>query len=264
MSLELLVALPLGLIFGSFANVVIHRLPYDQSVVKPASHCPECKTPLKFYENIPLLSYLLQRGRCRHCSKPISARYPVVEALCALLFAAIVIKFPGDPLIWVRSATFAFILLCVTFIDLDHRIIPDELSLGGTVLAILSAGMDERLVYGSIPWRYGFSIGGAALGFGIFYGFSWLYHRWTGRHGLGGGDVKLLAMIGGFTGPSGVLATLLVSSVLGSVIGLAWGAAQRKKDLRHFAVPYGPFLAVGALFFELLGDVLWFPYMTQI
>ena len=253
----------LGLIFGSFCNVLIYRLPRGQSVVWPSSACPACGHKIKWTDNIPVISFLFLRGKCRSCSASIPLRYPVVELLTALLFLAVKVRFGLSPLLWVRDFPFCLLLVAISFIDLEHRIIPDRLSLPGILLGLMTAywvpglGLISGLV-------------GAVLGFGLFYGFAWFYFRWKGRHGLGGGDVKLLAMLGAFLGPAGVFSTILISSVLGSVIGIALAVlASRKRAERAGeessalllqAIPYGPFLVIGGLYVYLLGDLLWLPF----
>jgi leader peptidase (prepilin peptidase)/N-methyltransferase len=245
-----------GLLIGSFLNVVIARLPLDQSIVSPRSRCPKCEKSIVWYDNIPLVSYLLLRGRCRGCQAPISPRYPLVEVLCGLLFLASYVRFGLSPALFVRELPFCAILLAITFIDLDHRIIPDELSLGG-----LALGLATCWLMAEPGWLM--CLVGAGLGFGVFYGLAWAYEKYSGRAGLGGGDIKLLAMIGAFEGPAGVFAAILISSVLGSLVGLGWGMLKGGKELQNIktlAIPYGPFLVIGALYYYLLGDILWFRF----
>jgi leader peptidase (prepilin peptidase)/N-methyltransferase len=246
----------LGLVLGSFLNVVIARVPEGRSIVAPPSHCPQCSAPIRWYDNIPLLSYAWLKGRCRSCRAGISPRYPLVEFLTGLLFVAGAVKYGWTWVTVVRDWPMILILVSVTFIDLDHRIIPDSLSLGGVALGLATAYWD---------WRVGLAgaLEGAALGFGVFYAMAWIYQRTTGRSGLGGGDIKLLAMLGAFLGPSGVFCTILVSSVLGSLIGIAWAILAKRKEgegVMKVAIPYGPFLVVGGLYYYLLGDWLWLQF----
>ncbi len=246
----------LGLIFGSFLNVVIARLPHGKSVVKPRSACPKCSTPIAWYDNFPVLSYLILRGKCRKCSNPISFRYVMVELITALLFIAVKQRFGLGWLLLARDFPLILILVAVTFIDLEHRIIPDELSLGGLVLGLATSWWVPGL--GLIS-----SVIGAALGFIMFYAVAWFYQWRTGSSGLGGGDIKLLAMLGAFLGPMGVMVTVLVSSILGSVIGIAWALMSRQKSVMKVSIPYGPFLVIGGLYYYLLGTLgLWFQFMT--
>jgi leader peptidase (prepilin peptidase)/N-methyltransferase len=245
----------LGLVIGSFLNVVIHRLPLDQSIVSPGSHCPACNAPVKWYQNIPLLSYLALRGKCGNCKAPISWRYPVVEFITGFLFWAAFKGFEPNALAIIsqlRIWIFISICVAVTFIDLDHRIIPDELSLGGWAVGALTAYWD---------FRYGMAhlLIASVCGFGFFFLFALIYEKITGRVGLGGGDIKFMGTIGIFLGAGGIWASLLLSSIIGSVIGLGLAWYQSKKNgksgpVLRAAMPYGPFLVMGALvelFFEV-------------
>jgi leader peptidase (prepilin peptidase)/N-methyltransferase len=235
-------------------NVVVVRVPRKKSVVKPASHCPVCKEKIRWYDNVPVLSYLWLRGSCRFCKTKIPFRYVAIELLTALLFLATLIRFGAGPLLLVHDWPFVAILVAITFIDLEHRIIPDVLSLGGLALGLATSWWVPEL--GLIG-----SVAGAALGFGIFYGFAWTYHSLTGRSGLGGGDVKLLAMLGAFLGPMGVFVTILLSSVLGSILGVLWAILAKEKNVMKASIPYGPFLVVGGLYYYLLGNALWLQFM---
>jgi leader peptidase (prepilin peptidase)/N-methyltransferase len=253
-----------GLVFGSFTNVLVARLPEGKSIAYPASHCPGCQAPILRRHNVPLLGYLALRGRCRACRQPISPRYPVIEALGGILFLAADLRYGWSPALLVRDWPFLTILLAVTFIDLEHRIIPDKLSLGGLALGLATGWLAEDL-----SWLQ--CVEGAALGFAIFYGMAWAYSVFAGRQGLGGGDIKLLAMLGAFLGPAGVLATIVISSISGSVIGIGWGLSQklraRRADsaqegensagLMQLAIPYGPFLVIGALSYYFFKDWIW-------
>lgn len=249
-----------GLVIGSFLNVVIARLPERKSLSKPRSACPKCGYTLTWYDNIPVVSYLFLRGKCRSCRAPISIRYPVVELLTALLFLTVTLRFGFTPLLIVRDLPFVAILVAITFIDLETRLIPDPLSLGGLALGLATAYFTPGL--GLIS-----SFSGAILGFSIFYGIAWYYQWRTGRAGMGGGDIKFLAMLGAFLGPLGVLTTIFVSSVLGTVLGLTYAWLNRRKtgdggSLLKVALPYGPFLVIGALYTYLLGDLVWSPFMN--
>jgi leader peptidase (prepilin peptidase)/N-methyltransferase len=246
-----------GLIIGSFVNVVVIRLPKNKSIVRPSSCCPKCKRPIRWWDNVPVLSYLALRGKCRSCSKPISIRYPIIELLTALLFVTVKIRFGWSSLLFFHDWPFMAMLVAITFIDLEHRIIPDPLSLGGLALGLLTCWAVPEL-----GWVRSFS--GAALGFSLFYGLAWAYQALKGRSGLGGGDIKLLAMLGSFVGPSGVFTTILISSVFGSIVGISWGFFQGKKNLMNLSLPFGPFLVIGALYYYLFGDLLWFQFMTPM
>ncbi len=246
----------MGLLIGSFLNVVVVRLPHDESVVRPRSRCPGCGKGISWYDNIPVLSYLWLRGRCRSCKKSISLRYPVIELITALLFSAVLSKFGPHWLVPLREWPFVAALVAITFIDLEHRIIPDELSLGGLVLGVATAYWVPGLGLVS-------SILGAVAGYASFGLLSWAYFKAKGRVGLGGGDVKLLAMLGAFLGPMAVFHVILVSSLAGSLIGLGYAGLLRARggsdSLLSVAIPFGPFLVVAALYVYLLGDVLGLP-----
>ncbi len=255
-----------GLLVGSFLNVVIARLPSGESLVAPPSHCPKCQNRIRWWDNIPVLSYLLLRGQCRSCKTKISIRYPLIELLTGFLFLAASIRFGVTPLLFFRDLPFLAILISVTFIDLEHRLIPDKLSLGGLILGLVTSFFTPGLGIVS-------ALIGAGVGFGFFYAVAWFYVWRTGQSGLGGGDIKLLAMLGSFIGVFGVLTTILMSSVLGSIMGLIWAWSQKSKDavdpitgesnsLMKVSIPYGPFLVLGALYYYLLGDILWSPFTS--
>jgi leader peptidase (prepilin peptidase)/N-methyltransferase len=257
-TLTLVFTILVGLIIGSFVNVLVARLPHDESIVRPGSRCPSCKGPIRWFDNIPVASWLALRGKCRGCETKISIRYPLIEVLTCILFVAARHKTGWGLHLFLRDWPLMTMLVAITFIDLEHRIIPDVLSIPGAFLGIATSvaglGGDRIDWYGSLL--------GAGLGFGVFYAFAWLYLKYSGRSGLGGGDIKLLAMLGAFLGPAGVFCAILVSSVFGSVVGIGWALAHRKDDILSVAIPYGPFLVVGGLYYYLLGDILWFQFMT--
>jgi leader peptidase (prepilin peptidase)/N-methyltransferase len=246
-----------GLLVGSFLNVVIYRMPRDLSVVTPRSFCPECEKAVKWYQNIPLFSYLALKGKCANCKTAIAAKYPLVEFLTALLFHFSWHGLPTDffmVISQIRVWTFIALCLSISFIDLEHRIIPDELSLGGWAFGFITCFWDER--HGPVPL-----IVASFAGFGVFFLCAYLYEKKTGRMGIGGGDIKFMGTIGIFLGLGGVWATVLLSSILGSVIGIGYGWWQKRKapvgegeSVLQTAIPYGPFLVLGALielFFEV-------------
>jgi leader peptidase (prepilin peptidase)/N-methyltransferase len=236
----------LGAAVGSFLNVLIHRIPEEQSIVFPASHCPVCGHGIRFYDNIPLISYLLLRGRCRDCGESIPARYPLVEGLTAILSLMLYWKFG---LSWPYLCAFAFTcaLIAITFIDLDHQIIPDVISLPGIPVFFLAAVfvMNLRVLDAFL----GFLIGG-----GVLYGVAFFYELITKREGMGGGDIKLLAMIGAFLGWQSLLFVLLISSFVGAAVGITI-MLVRGRDMKY-AVPFGPFLSLGALAYLFFGAEL--------
>lgn len=231
----------IGALVGSFLNVVIYRLPRGESVVTPRSHCPHCATPIRPIDNVPIVSWLWLRGRCRRCREPISARYPLVELVSAVLAAGLAVRL-GPGIAAVAAFYFAASLLALTYIDLDVQLLPDRLTLPGIAVGLLVAFVappGDRLV---APQA---AIVGTLLGGGMLWLVAWAYHAITGREGMGGGDVKLLAMIGAFLGWQGVLLTLLLASFIGSAIGIAL-MIQKRADSK-LAIPFGPFLAMGAL-----------------
>jgi leader peptidase (prepilin peptidase)/N-methyltransferase len=234
-----------GLMIGSFLNVVIHRLPLDQSIVKPGSHCPSCEKPVRWYQNIPLLSYLFLQGKCAECGVKIHWRYPLVEFITGLLFF---LSFRGNlDIAQLRIWIFISLGIAITFIDLDHRIIPDELSIGGWVVGLLTAYWDFRNGFGHL-------VIASVAGFGFFFGFALLYEKITGRVGLGGGDIKFMGTIGAFLGLGGIWSSLVISSLIGVVVGVIVGRIQKNDEILKTAIPYGPFLVAGSfveLFFEV-------------
>lgn len=230
-----------GAMVGSFLNVVIHRVPRGESVVHPRSRCPRCASQIAWYDNLPILSWLLLRGRCRGCGESISARYPLVELVSALLAAALAVRL-GPGVAALAAFYFAASLLALTYIDLDVQLLPDRITLPGIVIGLAVAFLappGDRLVEPQA------ALAGALLGGGILWLVAWAYHAVSGREGMGGGDVKLLAMIGAFLGWQGVLLTLLLASFIGSAIGI--GLMIRQRADSKLAIPFGPFLALGAL-----------------
>ena len=243
-----------GAVVGSFLNVVIYRVPIGFRVGLPTrSACPKCKKQLNWFENIPILSFVFLRGKCRNCQVKINPRYPFVEAITAAMFLAI-FKYFGISYSALYYALFASLLISITFIDLDHRIIPDVLSLPGILLGILGSPLASAIGTAGLVN----SILGAVLGFGFFWILSTLYQKITGREGLGFGDVKLLTMIGAFLGPKGAFGTIVISSLVGSIAGITLMIAQKKT--MKMAIPYGPFLAIGALTYMFWGEYLEFRY----
>jgi len=236
----------LGMVVGSFLNVCIYRVPAQESIIRPASRCPTCHAAIRWYQNIPVLSFLALRGRCRSCGEPISWRYPLVEALTGLLFFIIFYRFGLQgfvPVLWL----FAALLVVITFIDLDHQIIPDVISLPGIVVGFASSFF--------IPWvTWSQSLLGILLGGGSLYLVALIYQLLTKKEGMGGGDIKLLAMIGAFLGWKAVLPVIFFSSVIGTAVGLP--LMLIKKADGKLAIPFGPFLSVGALVYLLWGPPL--------
>jgi len=248
LSVPLAVAV-IGLFIGSFLNVCIHRIPRGESIVFPSSSCPGCGARIRPWDNVPILSYLILWGKCRSCKGKISIRYPLVEALSALLALAMLYRF-GLNASFAVYYVWTCALLVITFIDLDHQIIPDSLSIGGIV-----AGL--ALVWW-MPVSYLDALIGLGLGAGLLIAVIYGYFFLTGKHGMGGGDVKLLGMIGVFTGWQGVLFTIFTGSLVGSLVGIPWALLQRKN--MQTAIPFGPFLALGAFIYVLFGEpiIAWY------
>ena len=243
----------LGACLGSFYNVIIHRLPAGESIVHPGSKCPKCSTPIAFYDNIPLVSYLLLRGRCRSCHNRISVRYPLVEALTGGLVLALFVRY-GLHIQFLIELLLVSVLILISFIDLDTYTIPDILSLSGIVAGFALSFFSARLT-----WLESFL--GIAVGGGSLYLIAYLYQRIRHQDGLGGGDIKLLGMIGAFVGVPGVVFTVLLASLVGSLTGLALMARSRKG--LSTMVPFGPFLAFGAVCYLFWGDAFFLWYLSQ-
>lgn len=224
----------LGLVLGSFANVLVHRLPRGESIVWPGSRCPTCGHAIAWYDNIPLLSWLFLRGRCRHCQAPISRRYPLVELAFGILWGGM-FAWLGPTLPALKGGIFLSLLFVLAIIDFETMLLPDLLTLGGTGVGIFLAWPEGRLADAAV---------GALAGYGSFALIAWIYQRLAGREGLGGGDWKLLAMIGAFLGWRALPLVVFVSALVGLMIGGVWLLLARK-GLRA-ELPYGPFLAAAA------------------
>ncbi|HET9312583.1 MAG TPA: A24 family peptidase [Nitrospira sp.] len=232
-----LLAAGLGALIGSFLNVCIHRLPRCESIVWPGSHCPSCGTSIAYYDNIPLLSYLWLMGHCRTCRSSISMRYPVVEAVNAAGYVMILATFGLTWTTVLYSVLFSA-LLVVTGTDLTHRIIPNVVTVPGIVIGLLGAAT-------VLPVGLMNALLGVAIGGGILWALAWASPYLFGKEGMGGGDIKLLAMIGAFLGWKPALLTIMVGSLSGSLIGLSLiGLGLMKRDEY---IPFGPFLVFGAL-----------------
>jgi leader peptidase (prepilin peptidase)/N-methyltransferase len=237
----------LGAVVGSFLNVCIHRVPEGRSIVSPSSACPGCGNPIRPRDNVPILSYLFLKGKCRYCGRKISPRYLAVELITALVALLIFLRY-GLSLPFLSVFAFASALIVITFIDLEHGIIPDVITLPGIPVFLLLA----VLVMG-VPLLD--SIIGAVAGGGILYLIALGYELLTKREGMGGGDIKLLAMLGAFFGWQSLYFILFVSSVLGGLVGIAI-MIFRGKDLKY-AVPFGPFLSFAAVAYIFFGSDFW-------
>jgi len=240
-------ALIFGMCVGSFLNVCIYRLPHDKSVVNPRrSLCPNCGKSIYWFDNIPVLSYVLLRGRCRHCNEPISPRYPLIEIMSGSFALCCVLKF-GFSIDALVFYTFISALIVITYIDIDHQIIPDVITLPGIPIFFLASLVIPDVTLGDAA--LGLLIGGGSLLL-----VAWVYRLVAKKEGMGGGDIKLLAMIGVLLGWKGVLFTILSSSAIGTVSGLS--VMLSKREGMKLAIPFGPFLSLGAIIYIFFGNPL--------
>jgi len=250
-----IVSIIFGAIVGSFLNVCIYRIPKGESIIFPGSHCPHCQRSIPFYDNIPLISYLLLRAKCRHCQGQISLQYPLVEGVTALSSFLLFTKFG---LSWGYLFYFSFVasLIVITVIDLYYQIIPDVISLPGIGIGLLASLVLPKMTFLN-------SLLGALLGGGSLFLVATLYHWLFKREGMGGGDVKLLAMIGAFLGWRAVILTILLSSLIGSISGIIIMVAKGK-DFKY-AIPFGPFLSLGAVISLFYGEkiIVWYLYLSR-
>lgn len=265
----------LGACVASFLNVCIWRLPRNESVVRPASHCPNCHAPIKWYQNIPIVSWCCLGGRCASCRKPISLRYTIVELLGGILFLLAYLQwampfmlgvYPVAGLVPVAALALVPVewlvvsgLILGSFIDLEHFYLPDRVTIGGMILGVPASFLLPELQcqtqgLPALCW----SLGGLAFGFFLLWGVGAVFSKLFKKEAMGFGDVKLIGAVGAFFGPWAVLFTLIVSSIVGSVVGLVLIARGRAKLGGFTAVPYGPFLALGAL-----GWMYWGPTFCQ-
>jgi leader peptidase (prepilin peptidase) / N-methyltransferase len=226
--------------------VCIIRIPKEESIATPGSHCPRCNKPIMFYDNIPLLSYFLLRGKCRHCNGPISIQYPLIEGITAFSSFLLFVKF-GATLSYLFFFLFVAALIVITVIDLYYQIIPDAISIPGIGIGLLGSLIIPYITF--FNSLIGILVGGGSL-FLVATLYQWLFKR----EGMGGGDVKLLAMIGGFLGWKAVILTILLSSFIGSIIGIAI-MLLKGKDFKY-AIPFGPFLSLGAVISLFYGEAL--------
>ena len=269
--LPALLAALAGLLIGSFLNVCIYRLPRDLSVVAPRSFCPECDHPIAWFDNIPVVSYVLLRGRCRKCEERIPLRYPIVELLTGASFFCAVWML-GPTAAAFKFCVFSAILITLVFSDLEERILPDEFTLGGAAAGVIFAAF--------VPFNWGIvraflfrvenprlvSVGESLFAAVFCGGTLWLvgalYQRLRHREGLGFGDVKMVAMIGAFLGLQGALLTLIVGSLLGALVGLCyiWFTG---KDASTYELPFGTFLGAAALGVGFFGEVFltWYNHL---
>ncbi len=245
----------LGACFGSFMSVCIWRMPREESIVKPRSHCPSCNTLIPWYCNIPVLSWLLLGGRCIKCKSRISPRYLLLELLMAALFIATIWRYIENPLVVLVMWVVVFGLMLGTFIDIDWYILPDSVTIGGMVFGLIASTLLPE-IHGAEGWLNGLKASGIglAVGFGSLYLVSLIGRLVYKKEAMGFGDVKLMGAIGAFFGPWSIFFVIFVSSLLGSIIGVALMLSQ-KRDLQG-KIPYGPFIAFAALIWIYGGDAL--------
>jgi len=241
----------LGLMVGSFLNVCIWRLPREESIVRPRSHCPSCHHLIAWYDNIPLVSYVLLRARCRHCHAKISVRYPIIEGVTAVAFVGVVTWF-GLTLVSLAYLAFVCALIVASVVDIDHQIIPDEISVGGLAVGLVVSGLIPALHGTSSVWTSLLrSFIGALVGGGLLYGTGVIGDLIFRKESMGGGDIKLLAMAGSILGWKLVVVTFFIAPILALIPGLAVLLFKRS----HI-IPYGPFLSLGLVVSLFIGDDL--------
>jgi leader peptidase (prepilin peptidase)/N-methyltransferase len=260
--MTLLLAFVFGAVVGSFLNVCIVRIPKHASLISPPSHCPQCKTPIRFHDNVPLISYLFLLGRCRFCNERISPRYFIVELITGVFAAALFREF-GLSFSFFTSFVFVAALLVISFIDLAERIVPDVISLPGIVAGLACSVLNWSFSLDShsiIPSPTSSALG-VLIGGGLLLSVAWAYQSLTGVEGMGGGDVKLLAMIGAFLGWPAVPIALFFASLSGSAIGLALMLKTRSDG--KYAIPFAPFLCTGAIFHLFFGQTLISFYLSS-
>jgi leader peptidase (prepilin peptidase)/N-methyltransferase len=244
----------LGLALGSFLNVVIYRLPKGLSLMGPRSQCPSCQAKIHFYDNIPVISFLLLRGRCRQCDAPISWRYPLVELLTGLLMIFMLLRF-GLNINFVKYSLLTLILIPVTFIDIDEKIIPNWLTFSGLI-----GGVTITLIFQIELWR--FMLQGMVAG-GLFMALLMVLGKWLlKKEAMGMGDLKLLAMIGIYVGITGALLSVYIGAMIAFIL-IVIQLLSRRINLKE-TIPFGPFIAVGALVYIMIGSELIFWYRNLV
>ena len=274
--IEAIVALLFGLIAGSFLNVCVHRWPRGRSVVKPRSHCVRCRKIISWYDNVPVLSYILLRGRCRYCGRHISIRYPIVELTVGLLWFFFVYTV-GPNANAAKMCIFTAMIVGLMFSDLEKRLLPDELTKGGVVIGLIFAMFVPvpDITGGALLWIFGGhevtgryhwiaeSVVGAFLPALFLWGGGKIYEIIRKREGLGLGDVKLIAMVGAFLGLRYALMTLILGSIAGSILGFIYIKAT-KQDPNTYQLPFGTFLGAAALLVAVSGQTIfgWYSGLT--
>lgn len=236
--MEEIILVGLGLIFGSFLNVVIHRMPLNQSLITPGSHCPACNYPIKFYDNIPVISYLILLGRCRHCKTTISPRYPAVELLTATCSWLAYLHFQPNLIYIAFAFLFICLLIALALIDMEHMILPLELTIGGAIIFMAYSFFNPFL---SPLQSFGAAFGSAILFTGLYF----FYVKVRKIEGLGQGDIWMMLLLGAFLGVEKLVVAVLLATLSGLMVGLYF-IIIKKKNLKH-ALPFGTFLALGSL-----------------
>ena len=239
----------IGAVFGSFFNVCIYRIPLKESIVFTSSHCPSCDTKIKPWHNIPIISYLLLKGKCNNCGAKIHWHYFLVELITPIVFVAIFLVY-GFSLLTIKYIIFASFGIIVFFIDLFHKIIPDKLSLPLLIIGLVISFQPNL----DINWVSAFL--GSGIGFVFFLGTAFFFQLITKREGLGGGDIKIIAAIGAFTGLLGTIFTIIFSSFLALIVLIPLGHEKQKQ------FPFGPFLILGSISYILFGNELFLLYLN--
>jgi leader peptidase (prepilin peptidase)/N-methyltransferase len=262
-----------GACIGSFLNVVIHRLPREESIVFPNSRCPSCGTAIRPYDNIPVISYLILRGRCRACRAPIAARYPAVEALTAFLFALTFLH-TGLTLALPFNLIFVALIVALVFIDAEHMILPDAINYPGLVFALVARALVPNLyglgfladgaLAGWPAWAVSLvgAMSGALIGGGSLWLVGWLWKRLRGVEAMGLGDVKMMLMVGAFLGWPLTILTIFLGVLTGSIIGIALMLRRGQRDMQML-LPFGIFLGIGAIIALLAGTAIANWYVGQ-
>ncbi len=235
-----------GLLLGSFANVVIYRVPLKLNIAWPNSYCPHCRHPILWRDNIPVLSWFLLRGKCRHCKQKISIRYPLVELMTGILGGCLYLRY-GLSWNFIEVAILVWGLIVVTFIDWDHMLIPDVFTWPGIFIGLVGALLSPER-------KFLDALGGFAMGFGFLWAVAAIYLLLRKEEGMGGGDIKLMGWIGAVLGWGSIPFVILMSSVIGSGVGIIW-AFKSKTGLKS-TIPFGPYLALAALFYIFGGHLL--------
>lgn len=255
--LTYLVVFAFGAVMGSFLNVCIYRIPKGESLILPGSRCPECKENIAFYDNIPILSYIFLGGRCRKCNARISVRYPLVELLNGLFYVSLLVFF-GFGIKFIIYALFLSSLIVITFIDIDHRIIPDVITLPGMLVGLtltpffitsfhdpIAMSLHRVLPQaGTYLTGFFYSFFGLLVGSTPLLAIGWLWEKFRKVEAMGGGDIKLMGMVGSFVGWKGAILTIFLGALTGSIIGIL--LILLKKQSANKLIPFGPFLALGA------------------